>query len=215
MLAQKPQGKWHTLANEEYKKIQKILRAAANATIGKVAQKIAVKDAVSRMDVSALLVDEMKLDRLFSGRIPIESQVADREPEFTPIDIKDSPFKIEILTILKWDLRGLEPQYDESSRAYLFRPRNSILRKELAMALEDILIRLTGEKDLATKYIGVDQSPFPDVKATSVWFNAVTTSVSRGLMETKLSGEFSPDEYVDGASLLLAVFKLKNVLNIY
>lgn len=88
-------------------------------------------------------------------------------------------------------------------------------RKELALILEDLLIKITGDQSIATKYFGMDHSPFPDVPPSAPWFNAVMNVVSRGLMETELSGEFRPNDYVDGAELILAVMKLRNVLHNY
>ena len=34
-------------------------------------------------------------------------------------------------------------------------------------------------------------------------------------MEPDLSGAFRPDDYVDGAELILAVMRLRNVMNIH
>ncbi|MBN2373308.1 S-layer homology domain-containing protein [bacterium] len=215
VLSEGSGGKWHPFANSAYQKTQKILRATAHSTIGNVAKAIAVKDEVNRADVAALLLNEVKLDKLFAGRIPVEVEIVSASPEFIPADIMDSPFRNEILTTLKWNLRGIEPQYDETSKAFLYKPESPVKRKELAMALEDILINLLGDENIATKHIGAERSLFPDVKASSAWYNAVTTVTSRGLMEPELSGEFKPEDYVDGASLLLAVFKLKGVLNIF
>ena len=212
VLSMKP-GKWHDKADKLYKKVQKIVRAAAEYTITNVAKKIAVKDRIGRGDVAALLVDELHLDKFFAGRIRIRS----KEPkvDFIPADVIDHMFKKEIMTVLKWHVRGLEPQYDPTTKAYLFKPDEPLTRKELALILEDLLIKITGDQSLATKYFGMDHSPFPDVPPTVPWFNAVMNVVSRGLMETDLSGEFRPNDYVDGAELLLAVLKLRNVLHNY
>jgi tetratricopeptide (TPR) repeat protein len=206
-------GKWHDKANALYKRIQKIIRASANFTLTGVAKKIAVKNEVSRADVAALLVDELHLDRLLAGRIPVPEK-KEKNP-FVPADIQNNLFKPEILIALKWGLRGLEPTYDQTSRAYLFYPNKPVTRKELAFILEDVLMKITGEKDLATRYFGQKNSPYPDVPTTSSYFNAVMNVVSRGLMEPDLSGAFRPDAYVDGAELLLAVMRLRNVMNIH
>jgi hypothetical protein len=40
-------------------------------------------------------------------------------------------------------------------------------------------------------------------------------ATTRGLMEPDLSGEFRPEATVDGAELLLAVMKLRNIMNIH
>jgi hypothetical protein len=213
VLQSRGSGKWQPFANKFYTKLQRIIRASANHTLTDVAAKIAVKEQVVRADVAALLADELKLDKLFAGRIPVKSK--EKSAEYTPADILKHPFRHEILTMMKWDVRGLDPVYDNSTRAWMFRPMAPISRKELALALEDVLIKLTGNEKLATAMIGTENSPYPDVQPQSAWFNSIMTSTSRGLMEADLSGEFRPDAPADGAELLLAVFKLRHVLNIH
>ncbi len=208
-----PPSKWHDRANRLYKKVQKIVRASAEYTLTKVARKIAVKDRVGRGDVAALLVDELHLDRFFAGRIRVRS--TEPKADFVPADVVNHMFRNEIMTVVKWHVRGLEPTYDPTTRAYLFKPDAPLTRKELALILEDLLIKITGDQSIATKYFGMDHSPFPDVPPTVPWFNAVMNVVSRGLMEPELSGEFRPNDYVDGAELILAVMKLRNVLHNY
>ncbi len=212
-VTQAPPGRWHEPASALFKKVHKIVRAIAEYTLTDVAKRIAIKDKVGRADVAALLVDEIHLGRLMAGRIP----VPDRQPKvaFIPADIINSPFKDEILTALKWRVRGLEPQYDQTSKAYLFHPNLPVKRKELAFILEDILTKITGKTGLSTAYFGERHSPYPDVLPTAPWFNAVMNVVSRNLMEPGLSGAFRPDDPVDGAELLLAVMRLRDAMNIY
>lgn len=215
VLAARSGGKWQQQADTVYRKLQKIKRASANRTLTGKARNIAIKDQVTRGDVAALLADELKLDSLFAGRIPVRSQEAKRKAEFTPADIVEHPFRGEIETLMKWEVRGLIPAYDSGTRAWLFHPQSPVTRKELALVLEDVLIKLTGDEELATAMLGMERSPFPDVKPEVAWFNSVMTVTSRNLMEAGLSGEFRPDDATDGADLLLAVFTLRNVLNIH
>ena len=206
-------GRWHEPANKLFKRVQKITRASTNFTLTDVAKRIAIKDGVNRADVAALLVDEVHLDRFLAGRIPVPEKKS--KESFVPADVGNNMFKPEILIVLKWGLRGLEPTYDKTSRAYLFFPDKPITRKELAFILEDLLVKITGDKSLPTKYYGQKNSPHPDVPPTSSYFNSVTNVVTRGLMEPDLSGAFRPDDDVDGAELLLAVLRLRNVMNIH
>jgi len=206
-------GRWHEPANKLYKRVQKITRASTNFTLTDVAKRIAIKDDVNRADVAALLVDEVHLDRFLAGRIPVPEKKS--KESFVPADVTNNMFKPEILIVLKWGLRGLEPVYDKTSRAYLFFPDKPITRKELAFILEDLLVKITGDKSLPTKYYGQKNSPYPDVLPTSSYFNSVTNAVTRGLMEPDLSGAFRPDDDVDGAELLLAVLRLRNAMNIH
>jgi hypothetical protein len=203
-------GKWIKKANKLYEKIHKISRAAAYHTLSGVALKIAVLDEVSRGDVAALMVSELKLDALFAGRIRTRSQ--EKEAQFTPADVLDHPFREEVATVMKWNIRGLAPIYDSQTRAELFKPNQIVKRKDLALMLEDVLVQVTGKDNLASQFVG-QKSLIPDVAATVGWFNAVMTVTTRGLMKPEISGEFRPSDPVSGADLLLAVMTLRTVVN--
>lgn len=215
VLNAKREGKWNEKADKAHKRVDKIVRAMAGITVGDVGKQIAVKDSVTRADLAALLIVEMKLDKLFAGRIPVKSQIDKMKAEFTPADVLYHPFKEEVLTIMKWKVRGLEPKFDETTKAYLFKPSDVVKRGEMALILEDVLIKLTGKEELATAFFGQDTSPFPDVRKTSPFYNAVMNMTTKGIMEGELSGEFRIDAPVDGAEALLAMRVLKQRMNIY
>ncbi|SDL06564.1 S-layer homology domain-containing protein [Maridesulfovibrio ferrireducens] len=212
VLAAAP-GKWHEKARELSRRVQKIVLAMRNYTLTDVAKKIAVKETVDRADVAALLVDELHLDRLFAGRIPVLAN--GMKAEFVPADVVNHMFEPEIMTVLKWKVRGLEPAYDQKSQAFLFYPNKAMTRKELAFVLEDVLIKLTGDESMSSQHLGQSKSLYPDVSPTGAWYNAIVTVVNRNLMETELSGEFRPDANMDGADLILSLMRLRNVMNIY
>ncbi len=119
------------------------------------------------------------------------------------------------MTVLKWNVRGLQPIYDQKTHAELFYPNKPMTRKELAFVLEDVLIKLTGDETISTQHLGQSRSLYPDVKATDAWYNAIVTVVNRNLMETGLSGAFRPDDNMDGADLILSLMRLRNIMNIY
>lgn len=215
VLNAKREGKWHEKADKGWKKTDRIVRAMAGITVGDVGKKIAVKESITRADLAALLIDEMKLEKLFAGRISAASQVDAMKAEFTPADIMNSPFKQEIMTIMKWKVRGLEPKYDQTTMANLFKPSESVSRGEMAFILEDVLIKLTGDDKIATAYFGQERSPFPDVRPTSPLFNAVMNMTTRGIIEGELSGEFRINDPVEGPEALLAIRMLRQKLNIY
>ncbi len=215
VLNAKREGKWHEKADKAWKKVDKIVRAMAGITVGDVGKKIAIKESINRGDLAALLIDEMKIDKLFAGRIPVASQVEKMQAEFTPADVLNDHFKEEILTIMKWKVRGLEPKYDDTTKAYLFKPKDVVARGEMAFILEDVLMKLTGDEKIATAFFGQDRSPFPDVRPTSPLYNAVMNMTTRNIMEGELSGEFRINAPVDGAEALLALRVLKQKINIY
>lgn len=215
VLNSRRDGKWHEKADKAWKRVDKIVRAMAGITVGDVGKKIAMKESVSRGDLAALLVDELKIDKLFAGRIPVQSELDKMKAEFNPADLSGHHFREEVTTILKWKVRGLEPKFDRGSNAYLFKPADAVTRGEMAFIMEDVLIKLTGDEKLARAFFGQDRSPFPDVRPTSPFFNAVMNMTSRNIMEGELSGEFRINAPVDGAEALLAIRVLKQKMNIY
>ena len=210
MVVGSDMGKWHTKANALYARVQKIEQAIANYTVSGVSKAIAAKEQVSRADVATLIVIELKLDSLFSGKLSAtEAPGAD----FIPADVIDHPFKREILNVMKWNVRGLEPIADATTRANLFKPNKPVDRKEMSLVLEDIIIKVSGDDSLATKWLGQDSSPYPDVKPSAAYYNSVVNVVTRNLMETDIAGRFRPNDDLDGAELLLSVVRLRNAVN--
>ncbi len=215
VLSGKRESKWNAPADRHWKKADKIVRALAGITVGDVGKEIAVMDSVTREDMAALLVDEMKVEKLFEGRIPVKSETEKIKVDFVPDDLANNPFREEALTMMKWKIRGFEPVYDSSSKSYRFKPYDNMTRKEFAMALEDILIKIMGNESLYSAFLGHVKSPFPDVPATAAWYNAVMNVTTRNIMETELSGEFRLNDAVHGAEALLAVRILRQRLTIY
>jgi hypothetical protein len=122
-------------------------------------------------------------------------------------DIADHWLKPSIDTMIKLQVRGLEPGPNHT-----FEPDKLITKAEFALMLEDILIKVSGDEKLATKYIG-STSLFPDVRNDHYAFNAVMTATSRGFLEAdKATGEFSPAAPVSGADALLTIRAFKDQL---
>jgi len=205
-------------ANAEWAMIQKIQRAAPGTEIGK---KIALIDKIDRADVSALFDQEMNLEKLFTKRgvksydtsfkAPTESSTR-FSPETTvkmdaATDIKDHWLRPSIEMILKLQVRGLEAGPDHK-----FDPDKLITKGEFAVMLEDILIKVSGDEKLATKFLGAT-SPFPDIRNDQYFFSAAMTVTSRNFLDAdKATGEFKPGDPVSGADALLSIREFKNQL---
>lgn len=205
-------------ANAEWALIQKIQRAAPGTDIGK---KIALIDKIDRADIAALFDQEMNLEKLFTKRgsktydttfkPPTESTTAMQTETVTKMaaatDINDHWLKPSIDTVLQLRIRGLE-----AGPNHKFEPDKLITKSEFALMLEDILIKVSGDEKLATKYLGAT-SPFPDVRNDHYAFNAIMMTTSRGFLEAdKANGEFRGGEYVTGADALLSIREFKNQL---
>jgi Tfp pilus assembly protein PilF len=205
-------------ANTEWALIQKIQRAAPGTEIGK---KIALIDKIDRADIAALFDQEMNLEKLYTKRgvktydtsfkAPTEAstdmqteKVIKMEPA---TDIADHWLKPSIDLVLKLQVRGLE-----AGPNHTFEPDKLITKGEFALMLEDILIKVSGDEKLATKFLGA-ASPFPDIRNDQYFFSAAMTTTSRGFIEAdKATGEFKPGDPVSGADALLSIREFKSQL---
>ena len=205
-------------ADAEWNLTQKIQRAMPGTITGK---KIAILERINRADAAALFMEELKIDVLYkkktvktfdtSFRDPEKAKAKASAPPITATDIANYPLKADIEGILRIGVRGLETYPDGS-----FHPNDMVDRATYAMMIEDILIKVSGDNSLATKFIG-STSPFPDLRSDLPYFNAVMVVTSRGIMEAKdlSSGEFSPLGTVPGVDALLIIRKMKEELKIF
>jgi Tfp pilus assembly protein PilF len=208
-------------ADAELALVQKIIRAEPGSLHGRV---IAFEDTITRADIAALFIEELKLDKLYArgnsqrfdtsfrppaGQQQFQADTMVKAPEV--MDVDDHPMRGDIMEVVKLRVAGLQP--DPSHR---FHPNETVVRGEFAMMVEDILVRVTGEQGLRTKFIG-QASPFADVRNDVPWFNAIQTVTSRSLMEPKdkVNGVFSPGDPIAGADSLLVIRLLKDELRSY
>jgi hypothetical protein len=216
-------------ADAQLKFLQNVQLAMPATEAGK---KIALAERITRADTAALFIEELKIKDLYKKPEPkVSAEVKDaekvskevKEVEKTPTDtsppapvkllakdIADHPLKTDIEGILETGVRGLENDPKGN-----FNPGEVLSRGEYAMMLEDILIKLTGEKDFAARYVS-SRSLFPDVPADMPYFNAIIAVTSRGIMEAKntKTGEFAPLKPVTGVDALLIIRKLKKELKL-
>ncbi|MFC1566929.1 S-layer homology domain-containing protein [bacterium] len=155
---------------------------------------IANKDAVTRADCAALLVEDFK----------VEKYLRKTDKVMLPTDSEMHWAKGYIEKVLAV---GAMEEYSDRS----FKPDEKITRVEFAMLLEKLIIKATGEEDLATKFVG-SVSPYSDVPNTHFAFNAIMVVTSRNIMESKGDGTFGAAKIVTGTDAILALKKLKVVL---
>ena len=207
-------------ADAQLKFIQKVQLAIPATEVGK---KIALVDRITRADAAAIFIEELKIKDLYNKPMSKVSDTPLKEMEKVPAeapppapvkllakDIADHPLKTDIEGILETGVRGLENDPKGN-----FNPGEVLSRGEYAMMLEDVLIKLTGEKDLAARYVN-SKSLFPDVPADMPYFNAIIAVTSRGIMEAKntKTGEFAPLKPLTGVDALLIIRKLKKELKL-
>jgi len=207
-------GNYQVEADAQLAQIQKIQRALPGSRFG---QQIANLPAITRADTAALLVAELRLDRIFmnqsqgqsssfrapTGQSRMVTSTVKQMPAAT--DLTGHPLKDTVDLVVTLGLKGLEPD-----AAHKFHPSSELSRAEFAMIIQSILAKITGDDSIESQFVG-EPSPFGDVKPSRWYYNAVRTVVSRGLMQPSSSGRFDPMGKVSGADALLAVRNLKNL----
>lgn len=213
-------GDYEEEANKELKRIQRIQRALPGSQFGAA---IANVPEISRADVAALFIAELRLDRLYKDRnkkqdtgyqVPKNQKKMKTDPlQGYPdaIDISGHPVEDAILEIMKLGVKGLEPD-----PAHKFYPDQKITRAEFALMVQDILVKVTQQPSIETQFIG-QPSNFPDVREDVWYYNAVRTVISRDLMSVnnKVTGAFEPFGAVSGADALLTIRNLREILKSY
>lgn len=229
-------------ANNRLEFLELVHKAHPATQAGK---QIALKETVSRADIAMMLAEELKIKELYQKYLPKTAQEAQTEEEKVaasmsqaehvakemekmdqfhsymvlqekePVkllanDIALHPLKNCIEAVLEAKVHGLENDPKGN-----FKPDEILSRGEFAIILEDILIKVSGERDIAARYVS-SNSLFPDVPADMPYFTPIISVTSRGIMEAKntKTGEFSPLKPMSGVEALLAVKKLKENLKI-
>ncbi len=195
-------GVWLEPAMKEIERIQMVERAAPGSALG---IQIGLKEAVTRGELAVLLVEELKIGELFKKRSPIGRVALVSKAQPRPTDIETAWARLWIDEVLALGVQGLELFPDGA-----FRPDEPIARIHYALVTQGVLVLLSGDKGLTTRYIG-EESRFPDLRADNYAYNAAALSVERGVMQVdRRSGAFRPDEGVSGAEALVIIRELQN-----
>ncbi len=199
-------------SNKEFASIQNIERAMPGTKV----ERIALLEKISRADVAALFIEELKIDELYKNRTQKQFDTAFKGPEkefktgeYKKIpdatDIENHVLKSDIVAFIELGIKGLEPHADHTFQPYKF-----LTRAEFAMLIQDILVTIIGDEKLDTKFFG-NKSVFPDLRSDQYFYNSVMVCTSRGIMKAKdfRTGEFDPLGTVSGAEALISIRELK------
>jgi tetratricopeptide (TPR) repeat protein len=210
-------GDYAKEANAEWELVQKIQRAAPGTKIG---AKIALIDEIDRADLAVLFVEELKLLEILEKKQPKVYDTSFRPPE-DPTAMKTmTKTEMEPATDIAnhWAKNWIEDVIKAGAMDvfpdHTFRPDDKITRGNYAIFLQNILIVVTGDQKLATKYIGTP-SRFPDVNGSHYAYNAICLAVDRGFMKADpMDGAFGISKTVSGADALLVLRDFQNALRI-
>jgi hypothetical protein len=82
----------------------------------------------------------------------------------------------------------------------------------MAVVTHGILVLLTGDQELATRYLG-ETSRFPDVRSDSYAYNAIALNAERGIITADhLTGLFHPEGQVSGAEAMQIIRQLQGAV---
>lgn len=209
VIAQK--GEYGERADVAFEQVQKVLRAAPGSKLG---MKIALLDQITRADLAVLFMEELKLREVYDRRgdvqydtdytPPGEEEVETDVGADLPPDVVDHWARTWIRQVL--DMGAMEAGSDGD-----FAPDKLVTRAEYALLLQNILMTVLQEPDLATRYIG-EESRFKDMNSSTAAYNAAALCVDRGVMNANVDGTFRPMETVSGADALLIIRQLQNYL---
>ncbi len=208
-------GDYAKEANTEWELVQKIQRAAPGTKVG---AQIALVSEIDRADLAVLFIEELKLldvlkqkqPKVYDTRFrppddPTQMQTSKTVQTDAATDIGDHWAKNWIEDIIKAGAIDVFPDHT-------FHPDEKIIRSNYAMFIQNILVAVTGDPSLATKYIGTP-SRFPDVNASHYAYNAICLSVDRGIMKADtIDGAFRMSDTVSGADALLIIREFQNAL---
>lgn len=185
-------------AYNEIDKLTKIKQAQPVSDIGK---EIGLKDTITRADMAALLVHELHLPELLE--VPHSSLPVIR-------DIGAEPFAKEIRAIVPLHLRELSATVDG-----YFDPQLKMTKASYCEILEDIMVRITGDTSLQTRFKHV-RSPYKDLAPKAPYYNACILGLIKGFVTPQdyLHKKFGPLSPISGADALVGLKRLREALHI-
>ncbi len=205
-------GEYASKADEMWETSQKIVRAKPGTPAGK---KIALQFKITRADLAVLFVEELKLTEIFERFLPTDSptfqtpaQLKAQQKESHPKDIKGNWAERWISEAL--ELGVMEPDPDGK-----FHPAENITRANYARAVARILVAVTRDPGLETRYFGESPSRFSDVASSHYAYPAMALCSERGIMKADLvTGKFDPSGTISGADALLIIRNVQNALRL-
>ncbi|HDS02307.1 MAG TPA: tetratricopeptide repeat protein [Firmicutes bacterium] len=182
----------------------------AVAGMGKAARRIAMSPAITRADAAALFVDEINVENLFKKEENkgFQEYGAGNEPQ-EDLNLPDvAPDFWAYSFISKVVEGGIIDVYPDGN----YHPERAITKADFAVFISRVLMKIADDPKMATQFIGTP-SPFADVPGSHFAFNAIMICTSRGILDTDISGNFGIDEKVPGRKAIMAIKKLKTILN--
>lgn len=206
-------GEFAGKADSQWSLTQKIVRARPGTEAGR---KIAIKPEITRADLAVLFTEELKLTEIFDRMAPAAGQQT-FQPPGSAISTGESPTPRDVQGqwAEPWIMEALKLGVFEIDPAGNFSPDQTVMRVDYAMAVQRILVAVTRDASLETRYFGESPSRFSDVPNSHFAYNAMALCAERGIMRADLmTGRFEPAGEVNGADALLIIREIQSSLQI-
>ena len=205
-------GEYSGRADRMWQLSQKIVRAMPGTPQGK---KVALYEKITRADLAVLFAEELKISELMSRQskpaggfqTPAEMAAAGTEAG-NPTDSKGHWAEVWINEMSRYGIL-------EGGPGQPFYPDEPVNRAEYALAVQRLLVLVTGDPGLETRYFGESPSRFGDVSSSHPAYNAMAICAERGIMQANVvTGRFDAVGPVSGADALLSIRTFQNALRI-
>lgn len=204
-------------ANKQWEIVQMIERAKPGTRVG---SKVALMDKVGRAEIAVLFVEELKINDILKKKEKKTYDNSFKAPEDPMKLAADRIAKLADATDIdkhwakSWINDVIGTGVMEAGPNHKFDPDAKISRAEYALMLLRVLVLVTGDEALYTKYFGEENSSFNDMRTSHPAYNAAKVCVTRGIMKANMAGEFRKDKTISGAEALLIIRDFQNALTI-
>ncbi|MCD6308437.1 MAG: tetratricopeptide repeat protein [Candidatus Latescibacteria bacterium] len=181
--------------------VEKIIAAAP---LSVEAGDIVLKDTIDRADLCVLLSLELEA---FERLRPVQAGISRAKP---PSDVNGNHWKRWILDVARLSIAGLSVFPNGC-----FYPDRPLTRAQCAEICQDIIVRVSGDGSLVTRYLG-GESPYPDVRPDYYAFNAIRLCVEKGILGVREgSNSFDYGGTISGIEAVTMLKSLDRVLESY
>jgi len=205
-------GEFSGRADDKWQLSQKIVRAMPGTSQGK---KVALYEKITRADLAALFSEELKISELMKRQsktgggfqTPAEMATAGTDAG-NPSDSRGHWAEVWINEISRYGIL-------EAGPGQPFYPDEPVNRAEYAMAVQRLLVLVSGDSDLETRYFGETPSRFSDVSSSHPAYSAMAVCTERGIMQANVvTGRFDAVGPVSGADALISIRTFQNALRL-
>jgi Tfp pilus assembly protein PilF len=209
---------WSEKAGLALEQVHKIVEAEPGTKYGR---QIALVDHITRADLAVLFIEELNVVQQIQRRNEVggspDLSFKAENPSSYPL-IPGNPGDVEITDISSHWAESMIRDFVKTGlfdvmQDHKFYPDSAVTRIEFAGAVQRLIVMVTNDQTLFTKYAGEQQSHIKDLRTDHPYYGAAMLCVERNVMQLdKVNGYFYPQGTITGAEAVLFIRDLKNAL---